>query len=67
MAATRVFAPERTILEVCDRCGAAGMLRVVFRSGIDLMLCWHHATRHRPALELLDAVLEESPPAGVRW
>jgi hypothetical protein len=66
MAAVRVFAPERTLFEVCDRCGAVGMLRVVFGSGLDLMFCWHHATRYRLALEELEVVLEESPPAGAR-
>lgn len=66
MGATVTYMPERTLLEVCDRCGAVAMLRVVFGCGSDLMLCWHHATQHRSALELLDVVLEESPPAGLR-
>lgn len=66
MVATLTYAPERTLLEACDRCGAVAMLRVVFRCGADLMLCWHHMSRHRAALELLDVVLEESPPAGSR-
>lgn len=33
--------PER-----CDRCGAAGKVRVFFPGGGDLTFCGHHANNH---------------------
>lgn len=67
MTATLVFAPERTLLEQCDRCRAVASLRIVFRNGHDLLLCWHHANCHQRVLRELDVRLEQSPPAGARW
>lgn len=35
-----------TTLETCDRCGAAGLWRLVLPSGNDLMFCGHHAKKY---------------------
>jgi len=65
--AVTTFGPERTLLDVCDRCRAIAMLHAVFpTTGYDLWLCWSHYMRHRQALELLDIHLVISPPAGQR-
>jgi len=64
MTATLTFAPERTLLDRCDRCIAVATLRIVFRGGRDLLLCWHHATQHWDVLVTLDVRLEQSPPTG---
>lgn len=61
MTATLTWWPELAWGEVCDRCGAAAKLQVIFPVGIDLLLCARHADRHGPALLLLDVVLRRSP------
>lgn len=66
MAATERYGSELTYMDVCDRCGAVAMLRVLFSCGYELLFCWHHHVRYRPALMALDVVLELSPPVGLR-
>lgn len=36
--------------ERCDRCCAAAVMRVVLRSGLDLVFCGHHAHEHEHEL-----------------
>ncbi len=52
--------PER-----CDRCGAAGKVRVFLRGGGDLTFCGHHANNHADTIRTTaDSVVVES---GFGW
>lgn len=42
--------PTLTARDRCDRCGAQAYLRVILRSGGELMFCAHHAAAHREKL-----------------
>ena len=61
MTATLTWWPELIYGEVCDRCGAAAKLQVIFPSGRNLLPCAKHADLHQAALFLLDVVLRRSP------
>lgn len=47
---TSLLSPEITtvasLIERCDRCGAAAKLTVSLTSGGELAFCGHHANRH---------------------
>jgi hypothetical protein len=49
--------PHRADLVLCDRCGAPGATRAVLLSGLDLVLCGHHAREHGPELVAAGASL----------
>ncbi|RMB60066.1 DUF7455 domain-containing protein [Tessaracoccus antarcticus] len=42
--------PTLTARDRCDRCGAQAYMRVILRSGGELMFCAHHAAAHRDKL-----------------
>lgn len=46
-----------TIPDLCDRCPAEGKALVVLPSAGELVLCGHHATKHREALEAHGAAI----------
>lgn len=39
-----------TAVDRCDRCGAGAYLRVVLRSGGELLFCGHHGREHLDAV-----------------
>lgn len=58
----------RELSERCDRCPAPGQVRVVLRSGLDLVFCNHHA--HAFAAALREQCVRVSEPVsggGIRW
>jgi hypothetical protein len=44
----------------CDRCGARAQVRVLLRSGGELLFCEHHAHEHGPRLHSIGAVLSRA-------
>lgn len=46
-----------TLLDRCDRCGAAAQLRAMLPTGGELLFCGHHARRHSARLAELAAEL----------
>lgn len=42
--------PTLTARDRCDRCSARAYMRVILRSGGELMFCAHHAAAHREKL-----------------
>ncbi len=51
-----------TLLDRCDRCGAAAKTRATLPSGGDLLFCDHHTRKYTDRLRQLDADLHHSPP-----
>ena len=49
--------PPLTVLDRCDRCGAAAATRAVLPSGGELLFCRHHTRQHRDRLLELAAQL----------
>ena len=47
--------------ERCDRCNAAGKLRIVLAGGGDLVFCGHHANRFAPQLLKLAVDVASAP------
>ena len=45
----------------CDRCNAAGKLRIVLAGGGDLVFCGHHANRFAPQLMKLAVEVASAP------
>lgn len=43
----------------CDRCSAVYAVHITLPSGGELVLCRHHATKHRAALTQAGATLTE--------
>lgn len=69
MTQTVVSGPTITVAaemtDRCDRCGAAGKLRMVLPRGSELFLCGHHANRYATAIgRCADLVVIES---GFGW
>jgi len=66
---TSLLSPEITtvasLIERCDRCGAAAKLTVSLTSGGELAFCGHHANRHHEEIVRVAEriVLEE----GYEW
>ena len=68
---TQALATEPTITvtadlpERCDRCGAAGKVRVFLPAGGDLAFCGHHANRYAETIRTAgDRIVVES---GFGW
>jgi hypothetical protein len=51
--------------ERCDRCGAAGKLRIVLAGGGELVFCGHHANRFAP--ELIKVAVETVAAPDFSW
>jgi hypothetical protein len=45
------LAPELTVADRCDRCGAQAYIRARLVSGGELLFCAHHGRQHLPALQ----------------
>ena len=45
----------------CDRCNAAGKLRIVLAGGGDLVFCGHHANRFAPQLVKIAVEVVSAP------
>lgn len=58
MAATLTAVPI-TGADRCDRCGAGAYLRVVLRSGGELLFCGHHAREHLAAVRPYAARIDD--------
>jgi hypothetical protein len=53
------------LTERCDRCGAAGKVRVFLPAGGDLTFCGHHANNHAATIRAqADRIVVES---GFGW
>jgi hypothetical protein len=62
MTASITFYPELTIFDRCDRCEGPAQMRILFPIiSRDLLLCGHHAHKHKPRLLTLDVELQISP------
>jgi hypothetical protein len=48
-----------TAADRCDRCGARAYIRVLLPGGGELMFCAHHGRAHAPALEAVDADIQD--------
>jgi hypothetical protein len=51
--------------ERCDRCNAAGMLRIVLAGGGELVFCGHHANKF--ADDLVKIAVEFAPAPDFTW
>ena len=51
--------------ERCDRCNAAGKLRVVLAGGGELIFCGHHANKFAP--DLVKIAVETAPAPDFDW
>lgn len=51
MTETATMDPTLTAQDRCDRCGAQAYMRVILRSGGELLFCGHHAAAHREKLQ----------------
>jgi len=51
--------------ERCDRCSAAGKLRIVMAGGGELVFCGHHANKYAP--ELVKIAVEILPAPDFTW
>ena len=51
--------------ERCDRCPAAGKLRLVLAGGGDLVFCGHHANKYAP--DLVKIAVEIIPAPDFTW
>lgn len=49
--------PILSPLDRCDRCGATAQAKVVLAGGGELLFCAHHARKHGPRLNELQAKL----------
>jgi hypothetical protein len=47
--------------EPCDRCNAAGKLRLVLAGGGDLVFCGHHANKYAPELVKIAVQVVSAP------
>jgi len=47
--------------ERCDRCAAAGKVRIVIAGGGDLVFCGHHANRYAPELSKIAVQVGTDP------
>ncbi|MFI7587552.1 hypothetical protein ACIB24_10810 [Spongisporangium articulatum] len=54
------IAPEAlTAADRCDRCGARAYIRVTLPGGGELLFCAHHGRTHAPALEAVEATIQD--------
>ena len=54
---TTTVLPVLTGHDDCDRCSARAKVRVLLRTGGELLFCGHHAHEHGPRLHDIGAVL----------
>jgi len=47
---TTLTAPELSVTDRCDRCGAQAYVRVLLTGGSDLQFCAHHWSAHEDAI-----------------
>lgn len=59
MTSPTLTRPELTAADRCDRCGAAAKIRVVLRTGGELLFCGHHGREHESKLRELEANIEQ--------
>jgi ribosomal protein L37E len=50
------LAPELTVADRCDRCGAQAYMRAKLAGGFELMFCAHHGREHMDKLRDLDDI-----------
>ncbi|HLS45950.1 MAG TPA: hypothetical protein VK045_10990 [Ornithinicoccus sp.] len=50
------LAPELSVSDRCDRCGAQAYIRATLGDGLELLFCAHHGRKHVEKLRDLDAV-----------
>lgn len=55
---TAVLAPL-VVADRCDACGAQAFMRVLLRSGYELLFCGHHGRENTPALVAAGASLRD--------
>jgi hypothetical protein len=48
-----------TAADRCDRCGARAYIRVLLPAGGELLFCAHHGRAHAPALQAVDADIQD--------
>ena len=57
------LAPELTVSDRCDRCGAQAYIRATLGDGLELLFCAHHGRKHIEKLRDLGddvRILDES-------
>lgn len=50
------LAPELTVADRCDRCGAQAFVRARLAGGFELLFCAHHGREHIEKLRDLDDI-----------
>ncbi|TQL51596.1 DUF7455 domain-containing protein [Ornithinicoccus hortensis] len=50
------LAPELTVADRCDRCGAQAFVRARLAGGFELLFCAHHGREHLEKLRDLDDI-----------
>lgn len=50
------LAPDLTVADRCDRCGAQAYVRVTLGEGLELLFCAHHGRKYEEKLRDLDDV-----------
>ncbi len=50
------LAPDLTVADRCDRCGAQAYVRVMLGEGLELLFCAHHGRKYDEKLRELDDV-----------
>lgn len=50
------LAPDLTVSDRCDRCGAQAYIRATLAEGLELLFCAHHGREHSEKLKGLDDV-----------
>lgn len=50
------LAPDLTVADRCDRCGAQAYVRVMLGEGLELLFCAHHGRKYDDKLRGLDDV-----------
>ncbi|WP_199431754.1 DUF7455 domain-containing protein [Qaidamihabitans albus] len=58
MTSPTLTRPELTAADRCDRCGAAAKVRVVLRSGGELLFCGHHSREYETKLKEQEASIQ---------
>ena len=48
-----------TAADRCDRCGARAYIRVLLPRGGELLFCAHHGRANAPALQAVDAEIQD--------
>lgn len=69
-AMTPTLTPSETVAvpaadERCDRCSAAGKLRIMIAGGGELVFCGHHANKY--AEDLVKIAVQVAPDSDFTW